>query len=124
MARILIADDDPDYLAAFKKGVDALGHEVTCEISGDAAVATLRADPDRYDIVFLDFVMNDGGGLTTMHKIADIAPDTPIVVITGHAEMVDSPLFAKGMRYADKRISKATKLHVLDQIIKDLLDDE
>ncbi|MBV7378961.1 response regulator [Maritimibacter dapengensis] len=124
MARILIADDDSDYLAAFRKGIAALGHEVETATGGDAAVARIQTDSKGFDVVFLDFVMADGGGLSTLHKIADLAPDTPIVVITGRAEMVDSPLFQKGMRRARLRLSKTTKLHEFDKIINDLLEIE
>lgn len=121
MARLLLADDDLDYCSAFKRGLTALGHEVETADSGDAAVDALELANVPFDVVFLDVVMGGGGAVTTLHRIRDKWPDLPVVIITGRLELMDSPIFTKGLQSAQRRMKKSAKLRELDETIKDLM---
>jgi DNA-binding NarL/FixJ family response regulator len=89
--RILLADDH----ALFRDGVASLlaawGHEVLGQVSdGDAAVeAAVRLRPD---LVLMDVAMPGGGGLEATRRLAVVAPDVAIVMLTA-SEGVDD-LFA------------------------------
>ncbi|ARE40995.1 Two-component response regulator [Rhodovulum sp. P5] len=120
MARVLIADDDADYRAAFSKGLNALGHEVDA-VSEGAQVEKAVTEADRpYDILFLDVMMPAGGAATVLHRMTVIVPDLPVVIITGRAEVADSPLFKHGMRLARARVRKTADLKELDALVRSL----
>ncbi|WP_353472918.1 response regulator [Salipiger sp. H15] len=116
MARILLADDDAGYLAAFCDGMAACGHEATGVTTGDQALTCL--DSMAFDIVFLDVLMPGGGAISLTHAIRERHPALPIVVITGRPELASSPLLQKGLRYACAKIGKTATLEELDALVR------
>jgi diguanylate cyclase (GGDEF)-like protein len=46
------------------------------------ASALLRLDSDKPDLILLDLMLPDGSGLEKMDALQDLAPDTPIVLLT------------------------------------------
>lgn len=118
VAKVLLADDDPEYRAAFSRAMEALGHTVTVVASGtEVAAAIDRAVPD---IVFLDVLMPDGGAISRVHEVRQQLPDTPVVVITGNAAIYASPIVTEGMRGADMRLPKSVSLLELSVAIDTL----
>ena len=111
MARLLIADDDIDYCTAFKTGMTALGHEVEAVHSGNDAVNELVRQEGGFDVVFLDVLMANGGGASTLHAIRTRWEDLPVVIITGRSEILDSPIFNNGLRQAQRRMAKSSRLN-------------
>lgn len=116
MARILIADDDPDYLSAFCEGLTALGHVVTGVGNGKEALKSLQEA--TYDIVFLDVFMSGGGAISLIHMVKNADPGIPAVIITGKATILDSPILAEGLRLATAKIAKTTTLVDLDKLVR------
>jgi DNA-binding NtrC family response regulator len=116
LARILIADDDPDYLAAFCDGMKALGHQVTGVDQGSQVVPILQADP--YDIVFLDVLMKGGGAITLIHAVRAADTNIPVVIITGKSEIIASPLFEQGLRQAQAKVTKTASLVDLERLVR------
>jgi Lrp/AsnC family transcriptional regulator for asnA, asnC and gidA len=53
--RILLADDDPDFLEIARRMLAAEGYEVVCTASGEDALASMRVS--RPDLVILDIMM-------------------------------------------------------------------
>lgn len=119
MARIFIADDDEDYLEAFRIGMESIGHKVFPENSGSMVLEALR--DGYYDVVFLDVVMPGGGAISLVHKIRSEYPDIPIIVMTGHAELYNSPVFTEGFRLATARIKKSASLDEIKAMLSSLL---
>ncbi|WP_010140936.1 response regulator [Oceanicola sp. S124] len=118
MARILIADDDPDYLSAFSEGLKVLGHDIHGVGSGEEALTALAGQD--FDVVFLDVFMQGGGAISLLHAVNEAAPGMPVVVITGKAGMLDSPILTEGLRFASAKISKMTQLSELDRLVRRL----
>lgn len=55
------------------------------------ALERMHAADDRFDIVFLDFGLNDGDGRDLVPRIhGEVDPDCPIVAVTGHADEHDA----------------------------------
>lgn len=121
MARLLLADDDLLFCNAFRGGMIALGHEVEIASAGDAAIKRLHDLDGAIDLVFLDMLMGGGGGAITLHRIRQVWPDLPVVVITGRPELADSPLFIEGLQLANERLSKPARLKDLNRVIQQLL---
>ncbi|EBA06278.1 response regulator receiver domain protein (CheY-like) [Sagittula stellata E-37] len=116
LARILLADDDPEYRVAFTEAMDAVGHSVAAFGTVAEALEALRTE--AFDIVFLDVIMDGGGAITAIHNVRAHDPDIPVVVITGRSELIDSPLFTKGLRSADAKIAKTSTLAELSEVVR------
>lgn len=67
MARVLIAEDDPDIRALVARRVMQLGHEVVEVLDGQAALDIALAD--EVDLVLLDWMMPTRTGLDVCRAI-------------------------------------------------------
>jgi DNA-binding response OmpR family regulator len=89
MARIVIADDDADIreLVVFK--LRHAGHQVVPVGDGNAAVDACRAD--RPDVVILDVMMPQLGGLEAaqMLRTDPATADLPVIMLTARAQASD-----------------------------------
>ena len=88
--------------------------EVDTAIDGEHAVEIcLQKD---YDLILMDMNMPGMNGLETMNMLRDLGFETPIVAITGYAEMLDGS--AQEMGYADclsKPVNKALLYQTLSR---------
>ena len=50
------------------------------------ALASIAADPDRYDMVITDHTMPQLTGLALAREIAGVRPGLPVILYTGYAE--------------------------------------
>jgi len=81
VSRILIADDDEQICTIVARLLDHDGHTVTAVHSGAEAIATLRSAP--FDLLLLDLVMPQKGGIETIMEIRGEIPRMPIIVMSG-----------------------------------------
>jgi two-component system chemotaxis response regulator CheY len=82
MVRILAIDDSKAvhaYLDVCLKGTDAL---IKHCFNGKEGFETLKANPENFDIVFLDWEMPIMDGPTTVTQIKEHGLQTPIVMMT------------------------------------------
>ncbi|SLN63646.1 Transcriptional regulatory protein AfsQ1 [Aquimixticola soesokkakensis] len=118
MATILIADDDPAYLQAFEAGMTAMGHHVVTASGGKSVGQIITRNLPPIDIVFLDFIMPGGGGVSSLHVIKQLRPTLPVIIISGHVAALDSPIFLEGMALADDKLAKTAPLAFLHAIVQ------
>ena len=89
MARIVVADDDPDIrdLVVFK--LRQAGHDVEAVEDGAAAVAACQASPP--DLVVLDVMMPGMGGLdaTRALRLDPRVARVPVILLTARAQESD-----------------------------------
>ena len=94
MAKILVVDDDPDFVNATKIVLEKNHHEVISAASGDAGYK--RAKADRPDLVILDVIMDtvlDGLSVSQkMHDDADLR-SIPVIMVTSIANSDYAELF-------------------------------
>ncbi|HSF15056.1 MAG TPA: sigma-54 dependent transcriptional regulator [Vicinamibacteria bacterium] len=83
--RILIVDDD----ASFRRVVEYSLHEERYETSsfGDAEEALRAFLETEFSVVITDMRMPRLSGLDLLTRMQAVAPEVPIVVVTGHAEV-------------------------------------
>ena len=89
MARVLIVDDSPSQLAAMKKIVDKLGHEVIS--AEDGALGVEVAKRELPDLILMDVVMPNLNGFQATRSISK-DPTTshiPIVLVTTKDQVTD-----------------------------------
>ncbi|MFQ5894567.1 MAG: response regulator [Nitrospinota bacterium] len=84
-ARILVADDEPDVCALLEEFLKARGYEVTLAYDGEEALAKVREQPP--DLLLLDMRMPKRDGVGVMKELRTIAPDLPVVLVTGIGDM-------------------------------------
>lgn len=79
--RILVADDDPGFLASVSEALAGLGAEVVLAESGAELVEQL-ADQGPFALVITDVAMPWMSGLQAMHSARAIGLGVPIIVMT------------------------------------------
>lgn len=102
MARILVAEDEPDVRTFVERGLMLDGHEVTGVADGGAALQAIRAAPTPFDLLLSDIKMPVMDGIQLALAVASDHPDMPILLMTG---------------YADQR----ERAYGLDSLIRDVL---
>ena len=89
--RVLLVDDEALFRETLAKVLRARGLEVRTAGSGAGAFDAIEAEPA--DVVVLDLKMPGLDGLATMHRLREIAPGVPVIILTGHGT-VDAGLTA------------------------------
>ena len=123
--KILIVDDDPDFVAAIQKILTTAHYRVAT--AGDAEEGMKAIENDRPDLILLDVMMenyDDGFNMCYDLKHDDRFTEIPIVIITAVTEVTGlkfSPetdgeyLDADG--YLQKPISTETLLTTVKQLL-------
>lgn len=113
---ILIVDDEPNLADLYDMVLTRLGYQVTICHTGDEALETFRADPDRFALVFTDQVMPGMTGTQLSQKLLTIRADLPIILVTGYSDTI-SEIEAKtlGIRHF---LMKPVKIHTLIKTIQ------
>ncbi len=94
MAKILVVDDDPDFVDATKIVLEKNDHEVIAASSGDTGYQ--RAEADQPDMVILDVMMDTVlDGLSVSQRMHDdpALRNIPIIMVTSIANTDYAELF-------------------------------
>ncbi len=83
MARILIVDDEPSIRRALKDILVLEKYEV--DEASDGLDCLVKLKQSEYDVIILDIKMPKMDGMEALDKIQQLAQDTPVVMISGHA---------------------------------------
>ena len=83
--RILVVDDEPDYCNVMKVILEANGHMVTCDTSGQAALATLAKK--SFDLVITDLMMPEIDGRQLMAEIKERYPGVEVIILTAYGSI-------------------------------------
>ena len=128
-AAILLVEDDADtqelIAAAFERAGE--GFQVHAVSTTRRALEHLGAH--HVDCVLLDHGLPDGKGLKLLHRIREIRPELPVILVTGHREasMVVEAMKLGAVHYVVKdgayprelvqRVREALGSHELDQAL-------
>jgi len=82
-ARVLLIDDEPELVVAAQAMLERIGYRVTGFVQPAEAVAAVRADPGRFDVVITDLNMPELGGLDVARAVKGLRADLPVVVVSG-----------------------------------------
>lgn len=80
---ILLIDDE----AVFREDMAALLREegYVCDTAADGEQALRRVTEDSPDVILCDLVMPGLSGVELISRLANLCPDTPLVILTAHA---------------------------------------
>src|SRR6201998_1094910 len=107
-AHLLLVDDDPNTLASLSRAFRLVGHEAT--VCDNAGRALDLLGTENFDLILSDVVMPGKGGLELLEDLKKNGIKTPIVLISGQANI--------------EMAVRATKLGALDFLEKPLSTDK
>jgi len=81
--KILVIDDERRLAESLSTLLRGVGYLVKPTFSGEEGLSALQSE--NFDLVITDLRMDGIDGFDIMHRLAEIQPETPLVVITGHA---------------------------------------
>ncbi len=113
--KVLIVDDEKDFLEAMGERISARGMDVTTSSSAEDALA--KIDKETYDAIILDFQMPGMDGIEALKAIKARKPELQIILLTGHASVEKSVEAMK--EGAMDFIEKPADLDELTQKIKE-----
>jgi len=80
--RVLVVDDETDFLATYERLLRRQAYDVVTVTSRAAGLAALAGEP--LDLVISDLRLPDGDGLDVVRAARDARDPVPVIVITGY----------------------------------------
>jgi EAL domain-containing protein (putative c-di-GMP-specific phosphodiesterase class I) len=80
---VLLVDDEPTYLRALERVLQAAGYAVVAAADGGDAVRLLRDGTVDLDLVISDIMMPGTDGVDLLRYSRTVQPDLPVVLVTG-----------------------------------------
>ncbi len=107
-ARILVVDDEDIVIRSCLRILDGNGYQI--ETARDGQEALRKVDDNSYDVMILDIMMPNLGGMEVLRRVKETHPDTDVIMITGLSQ-IDTAV-------------QAMKLGAFDYISKPFEPDE
>ncbi len=85
MSKVLIVDDERSIRHTLRDILEFEKYEV--DEAADGMEALVKIKQGQYDVIVLDIKMPKLDGMDALDKIQEIAPETPVVMISGHASI-------------------------------------
>lgn len=93
MARILLVDDEEEFLKTIGEYLLSEGHDCVLADNGLLAISEIRSQ--KFDLIISDLKMPTMDGLQLVQALREISVDTPMIWLSGHATNND---FLEGWR--------------------------
>jgi DNA-binding NtrC family response regulator len=81
--KVLLVDDEEQFVEVLAERLEARGFRVQTALSGDQGLAKLQEQ--EADVVILDVQMPGMDGVETLREIKRIKPLIEVIMLTGHA---------------------------------------
>jgi DNA-binding NtrC family response regulator len=85
MSRILVIDDERSIRNTLKDILEYEKYEV--DLAEDGIKALDKVKTAQFDVILCDIKMPGMDGIEVLEKLAEIIPDTPVVMISGHGNI-------------------------------------
>ena len=82
-AKVLLVDDEEQFLDALSQRLETRGIKVDSVTSGEDAVK--KVEDQNFDAIIVDLAMPGIDGIETLKRIKEKRPDLEIIMLTGHA---------------------------------------
>ena len=83
MEKVLLVDDEKDFLETMSERMQARDMNVTTTTSPKDALK--KVQEESYDAIILDLMMPEMDGLETLKELKKKNPDIQVILLTGHA---------------------------------------
>lgn len=118
MARILIVDDEPSIRKTLREILEF--EKYTVDEASDGLECLVKLKKDNYDVIIMDIKMPKMDGMEALERIQLLVPDTPVVMISGHASIDTAVDAVKGGAF--DFVSKPPDLNRLLITIRNAMD--
>jgi len=117
--RILVIDDELDFLDSIKRGLLIAGYRNFMLLSQPLEIKGLLKS-QSFDLVFIDLCMPQMGGLEVLEYILKTAPQTKCILLTALADAVIAAqaLEMGAFDYLTKPISRDKLISTLNQVLE------
>ncbi len=113
--KILLVDDEVDFLEIMTERMEARGMIVTTCTSAEEAIEIIK--DQSFDAIILDFMMPGMDGFHALKEIKAKQPESQIILLTGHAT-VEKGVEAMKLGATDF-LEKPADIEALEKKIKD-----
>ena len=116
---ILMVDDEPEIVDIIGAHLKSHGYRVYEFTNAVEAFQEFQQQPKKYDLVLTDMTMPFMTGSALAQKMMDIRPDLPIILLTGHSDLVNrEKAMAMGINtYLEKPINKKMLLSAVSRLL-------
>lgn len=118
MAKILIVDDEPAIRRTLKDILESEKYKV--DEATDGLDCLVKVKRTKYDVIISDIKMPKMDGMEALERLEIIAPDVPVIMISGHGDIETAVDAVK--RGAFDYISKPPDLNRLLITIRNAMD--
>jgi PAS domain S-box-containing protein len=121
--RLLLVDDDPLLLKSLTDVLESEGHSVVAADGGQRGIDEFFATGERgegFEAVITDLGMPNVDGRTVAAAIKAAAPDTPIILLTGWGQRMQSD--GELPEHIDRVLSKPPRLPELRAALEELVE--
>ena len=87
-SRVLLVDDEEDFLTASSRALQRRGLDV--DVAPNGVTALEMVDTEQYDVIVLDVKMPDIDGIEVFRIIHHKHPGLPVILLTGHSSIDDA----------------------------------
>lgn len=84
--KILVVDDEKKLADALAKGLTLKGFSVDTLYDGKDALARIRLHAPDYDLIILDLMLPNVGGVAITKDVRELGVTTPILILTAQQE--------------------------------------
>jgi PAS domain S-box-containing protein len=81
--RVLYVDDEPSLISIGRRQLEALGYAVQTFGDPAGALAAIRAEPGRFQVVVTDYLMPRMNGLQFARALQETQPGLPVILLSG-----------------------------------------
>jgi DNA-binding NtrC family response regulator len=113
--KVLLVDDEEDFLEIMTERMEARDMKVTTCTSAEEAVEIIKSE--TFDAIILDFMMPGMDGFQALKQIKSKRPESQIILLTGHAT-VEKSVEAMKMGATDF-LEKPADIEALEKKIKE-----
>src|SRR5215470_4188353 len=93
---ILVGEDELEVRGYLEMALRCLGYSVELAQDGDEVIRCLQSSRSEIAAVLLDIVMPRRDGIDTLREIRRIAPDLPVIIVSGASSTLNVVTAMKG----------------------------
>jgi DNA-binding NtrC family response regulator len=117
---ILSVDDERDIRELLQEVLTMKGYRVSTAAEPEAAKKIVREDPPQ--LIIMDFQIEEGDGFVLIDEFKQVAPNTPILLLTGAVfdrAVVRDTIQKKVASYLDKTASLSMIVNEIQRLLGD-----
>jgi DNA-binding NtrC family response regulator len=84
-ARVLLLDDEKEFVDAMKDRLELAGYTVTASYNIEQAMQAVQEG--EHDVAIIDLIMPDTDGISAMHRIKIVSPLLECIVLSGQGTL-------------------------------------